>query len=231
MKNSYLGIVVARKGSKGIKNKNFLLVNKKKNKRIIDYTLLAAKRSIKLNSILLTSNDERILKVAKKYDLDMIVKRRSSLSKDNSKTVDAVIDALNRFTKKFYKPENIVLLQPTSPLRKTRHIDQSINFFNKNKKKCNSLVSVSEYDGIHPFKLKKIVNNFVEPFINNADSEKPRQIMPKVFKLNGLIYIIKSDVLLKRRTFFDRCIPFLIDKRFSLNLDNYYDLVELKKKL
>ena len=55
--------------------------------------------------------------------------------------------------------------------------------------------------------------------------------MPKVFKLNGLIYIIKSDVLLKRRTFFDRCIPFLIDKRFSLNLDNYEDLVELKKKL
>ena len=134
MKNSFLGVIVARKGSKGIKNKNFLLVNKKKNKRVIDYTLLAAKQSKKLNSILLTSNDERILKRAKKYDLDMLVKRTLNLSKDKTKTVASVIDAVKRFTKKFYKPEYIVLLQPTSPLRKTKHIDESINFFLKNKK-------------------------------------------------------------------------------------------------
>ncbi len=231
MKNSFLGVIVARKGSKGIKNKNFLLVNKKKNKRVIDYTLLAAKQSKKLNSILLTSNDERILKRAKKYDLDMLVKRTLNLSKDKTKTVASVIDALKRFTKKFYKPEYIVLLQPTSPLRKTKHIDESINFFLKNKKKCNGLVSVSEYNGTHPFKLKKIINNFVRPLVNNTDSEKPRQFMPKVYKLNGLIYIIKTDVLLKGRTFFNRCIPFFIEKRYSLNLDNYRDLKELRKYL
>ncbi len=231
MKNSFLGVIVARKGSKGIKNKNFLLINKKKNKRIIDYTIQAAKKSKKLNSILLTSNDERILKRAKKYNLDLIIKRSLNLSKDNTKSVDTVIDAVKKFTKKFYKPEYIVLLQPTSPLRKTKHIDESINFFYKNKKKCNSLVSVSEYNGIHPFKLKKIVNNFIQPLIDNTDSEKPRQIMPKVYKLNGLIYIIKTDVLINRKTFFNRCIPFFIEKRFSLNLDNYEDLKELRKYL
>ena len=229
MKNSFLGIIVARKGSRGIKNKNFLLINRKKNKRIIDYTLQEAKKSKKLNSILLTSNDERILKRAKKYNLDMVVKRSSNLSKDNTKSVDAVIDAVKRFTKKFYKPEYIVLLQPTSPLRKTKHIDESIKFFYKNKKKCNGLVSVSEHNGTHPFKLKKIVNNFIKPLINNTDSEKPRQIMPKIYKLNGLIYIIKTDVLIKRRTFFNRCIPFFIEKRFSINLDNHEDLKELRK--
>ena len=97
MKNTYLGIIVARKGSKGIKNKNFLLINKKENKRVIDYTLQSAKQSHKLNSIILSSNDERILNIAKKYHLDMIIKRSSKLSDDNSKTADAVIDALNKF--------------------------------------------------------------------------------------------------------------------------------------
>ena len=156
MKNNYLGIIVARKGSKGIKNKNFLLINKKENKRVIDYTLESAKQAHKLNSVILSSNDERILNRAKKYDLDMIIKRSSKLSNDNSKTVDAVIDAVKKFEKKFYKPKFIVLLQPTSPLRKSKHIDESINFFNKNNMKYNSLVSVSEYNGTHPFKLKKL---------------------------------------------------------------------------
>jgi CMP-N,N'-diacetyllegionaminic acid synthase len=103
MKNNYLGVIVARKGSKGIKNKNFLLINKKDNKRIIDYTLESAKQAHKLNSVILSSNDERIINRAKKHDLDMIIKRSSKLSDDNSKTVDAVIDAVKKFEKKFYK--------------------------------------------------------------------------------------------------------------------------------
>ena len=229
MKNNYLGIIVARKGSKGIKNKNFLIINKKENKRVIDYTLESAKQAHKLNSVILSSNDERILNRAKKYDLDMIIKRSSKLSNDNSKTVDAVIDAVKKFEKKFYKPKFIVLLQPTSPLRKSKHIDESINFFNKNNMKYNSLVSVSEYNGTHPFKLKKIVKNYIKPFIDKADSEKPRQSMPKVYKLNGLIYIIKTDVLIKKKTFFNLCVPYFIKEKYSLNLDNYEDLAKLKK--
>ena len=229
MKNSYLGIIVARKGSKGIKNKNFLLINKKENKRVIDYTLESTKQAHKLNSIILSSNDERILNRAKKHDLDMIIKRSSKLSDDKSKTVDVVIDAVKKFEKKFYKPEFIVLLQPTSPLRNSKHIDESICFFNKNKKKYNSLVSVTEYNGTHPFKLKKIVKNYIKPFINKTDSEQPRQSMPKVYKLNGLIYIIKTDVLIKKKTFFNLCVPYFIEEKYSLNLDNYEDLVKLRK--
>jgi CMP-N-acetylneuraminic acid synthetase len=231
MKNSYLGIIVARKGSKGIKNKNFLLINKKENKRVIDYTLQSAKQSRKLNSIILSSNDERILNIAKKYDLDMLIRRSSKLSDDKSKTVDAVIDAVRKFEKKFYKPKFVVLLQPTSPLRKSKHIDESINFFNKNNKKYNSLVSVSEYHGTHPFKLKKIVKNYIKPFIDKTDSEKPRQSMPKVYKLNGLIYIIKSAILIKKKTFFNLCVPYFIEEKYSLNLDNYEDLAKLKKNI
>ena len=53
--------------------------------------------------------------------------------------------------------------------------------------------------------------------------------MPKVYKLNGLIYIIKTDVLIKKKTFFNLCVPYFIKEKYSLNLDNYEDLAKLKK--
>ena len=68
-----LGIIPARQGSKGVLNKNFKLV--KKNKRLIDYTLIAAKKSKYITKIALTTDDERIIRYSKKYKIDYILKK------------------------------------------------------------------------------------------------------------------------------------------------------------
>jgi len=224
-KLNVLGIVLARKGSKGIPNKNFIKINSKK--RLIDYTLLEAKKSRLLSKIALTTDDDRIINHSKKYKLDFVIKRKKKYSHDYVKSVDVVIDVLKQI--KNYKVDLIMLLQPTSPLRKSQHIDESIKLLYNQYNKFNSLVSVTLLEEPHPFKLKKIQNKFLVPFIKNANSEVPRQKLDRVYKLNGSIYLIKKSILEYKKTFFDKTMPYIMDEKYSLNIDTINDLKFFKK--
>jgi CMP-N,N'-diacetyllegionaminic acid synthase len=224
-KLNVLGIVLARKGSKGIPNKNFIKINSKK--RLIDYTLLEAKKSRLLSKIALTTDDDRIINHSKKYKLDFVIKRKKKHSHDYAKSVDVVIDVLKQI--KNYKVDLIMLLQPTSPLRKSQHIDESIKLLYNQYNKFNSLVSVTLLEEPHPFKLKKIQKKFLVPFIKNANSEVPRQKLDRVYKLNGSIYLIKKSILEYKKTFFDKTMPYIMDEKYSLNIDTINDLKFFKK--
>lgn len=219
-----LGIIPARKGSKGIKNKNFVKINNKK--RLIDYTFAEAEKSKLLTKIALTTDDNRIIKHSKKYNIDYVIKREKKYSTDYVKSIDVVLDVLKKL--KNLDIDLIMLLQPTSPLRKSSHIDESIKILSNKYSKYNSLVSVSILEEPHPFKLKKIEKNFLVPFIKNKNSEIPRQKLDKIYKLNGSIYLIKTKVLLKKKTFFNKTVPFIMDEKYSLNIDNLNDLKFLK---
>ena len=220
-----LGVIPARKGSKGVPNKNFIKVYK--NKRLIDYTLIAAKKSKRISKIAITTDDTRIIKHSKKYKLDYVIKRQKKYSTDYIKSIDVVFDVLKKI--KNFKPDLIILLQPTSPLRKSQHIDESIELLIRKYKKYNSLVSVSILEEPHPFKVKKITNNYLVPFIKNKSSEIPRQKLTKVYKLNGSIYLIKKKILNNKKTFFNKTMPYIMDEKFSLNIDTLNDLKDLKK--
>lgn len=219
-----LGIIPARKGSKGIRNKNFVKIN---NKRLIDYTMVEAKKSKLLTKIALSTDDDRIIKLSKKYKLDFTIKREKKYSTDYAKSIDVVLDVLKKL--KNFNADLLMLLQPTSPLRKNKHIDDSIRLFSKNYKKYNSLVSVCYLEEPHPHKLKKIKNKFLVPFIKNSNSEIPRQKLAKVYKLNGSIYLIKTKILKSKKTFFHKTLPYIMDEKFSLNIDTINDLKILKK--
>ena len=220
-----LGVIPARKGSKGVPNKNFIKVYK--NKRLIDYTLIEAKKSKLISKIAITTDDTRIIKHSKKYKLDYVIKRQKKYSTDYIKSIDVVFDVLKKV--KNFEPDLIILLQPTSPLRKSQHIDESIELLIRKYKKYNSLVSVSILEEPHPFKVKKITNNYLVPFIKNKSSEIPRQKLDKVYKLNGSIYLIKKKVLNNKKTFFNKTMPYIMDEKFSLNIDTLNDLKNLKK--
>lgn len=220
-----LGIILARKGSKGIPNKNFVKI--RNNKRLIDYTIIAAKKSKLLTKIALTTDDDRIINHSKKYKLDFTIKRQKKYSTDYIKSIDVVYDVLKKI--KNYDADLIMLLQPTSPLRKSSHIDESIELLYKKYKKYNSLVSVSLLEEPHPYKLKKIKKNFLVPFIKNTSSEIPRQKLDKVYKLNGAIYLIKKNILEGRKTFFNKTMPYIMSDKFSLNIDTVNDLKFFKK--
>ena len=127
----YLTIIPARKNSKRLKNKNLKLFF---NKPLINFTFDLAKKIKKFDYILLSSNDDKIIKIAKKNKINVPFKRPENLSKDKTDLNKVVIHAVNWYKAKFKQnPENIVLLQPTSPLRDHVEFSKIISLFEKKK--------------------------------------------------------------------------------------------------
>ena len=175
--HKYLTIIPARKNSKRLKNKNLKLFF---NKPLINFTFNLAKKIKKFDYILLSSNDDKIIKIAKKNKINVPFKRPENLSKDNTDLNKVVIHAVNWYKAKFKQnPENIVLLQPTSPLRDYVEFNKIISLFEK--KNYKSLLTVSEpfQDPNDLFYLKKKIIKVLKKDIK------------KVFFLDGSLYMCK----------------------------------------
>ena len=124
----YVAIIPAREGSKTIKNKN--LVNIKK-KRIIDYTIQAAKKTKEISKIVITTDIKSLIK--NDTDRVIFIRRPKKLSGDFASTESALFHSLNYLKKKKIFSKNLILLQPTSPFRTHLDISKSIRMFEKNK--------------------------------------------------------------------------------------------------
>ena len=143
-----LAIIPARKGSKRIKNKNIKLFM---GKPLICWTIEEALKCKKIDEIYISTNCNKIKKlVYNRYKIKILRMRPDKLSNDNAKMIQVLKDVLNNIQNKY---ENIILLQPTSPLRKLEDINKSINLFNKTK--ASSLVSITKL--VSPFYLSKII--------------------------------------------------------------------------
>ena len=152
-----LALIPARGGSKGIKNKNIADLC---GKPLISYTIESAKNSKYIDDIVVTTDSRQIAEVSEKYGAEIPFIRPIELAGDTSKTIDAVIHAIDKLNelKRIY--DVLVLLQPTQPLRTYEDIDNSIECFFRNDEK--SLVSVSLVED-HPLLIRNISNNILKP--------------------------------------------------------------------
>ena len=119
-----MAVTLARGGSKKIKNKNIILLN---NKPLIYYTIKEAKKSKLIDDYIVSTDSKKILKVCKKYNVSAPFKRPKILSKDKSKSVDALIHALKFMERlKGFKYDYIIELMCTNPLKNSTDIDNII---------------------------------------------------------------------------------------------------------
>ena len=142
-KEKYLALIVARKNSKGLKNKNIIKIN---SKPCIEWTFIEAEKSKLVDKILLSTDSEKIITLAKKYKILIPFIRPDHLAGDDTSILEVIKHALRWVKKNTYeKFDHIILLQPTSPLRKAKHIDEAIIHFSKNKKNYKTKL-VSAYN-------------------------------------------------------------------------------------
>lgn len=219
IRDDFLVIIPARKGSKRIKNKNRLII---KGKKLIEYSIDAAIKSKFINDIVVSSDDQKILNLSKKYKEITFLKRKKNLSTDNITTTAVIYDLIKNYPS--LRKKYIILLQPTSPLRKVKHIDEAIKKLIDKKNKYDSLVSVCRLEEPHPYKIKKILNGRLVSFIKGKSSEKSRQELPKAYFLNGAIYIIETSSFMRKKSFFSKTMPYIMSDKYSLNLDTPLDL-------
>lgn len=218
MNKKFLAIIPARGGSKRLLNKNIIELA---GKPLISWTLDEALKSKYLDDIVVSTDDKKIRDVVEKYSSIKIIDRPKELSTDTANTFDALEHTINSIEEKY---DYIVLLQVTSPLRKSFHIDEAIEFLIS--KNADSVVSVSktEHSPLWCNTLPKdlCMKNFLKDEVKNKRS----QDLETYYQLNGAIYICKVDKLLKEKTFFleDNIFAYLMEKKYSIDIDEEVDL-------
>lgn len=212
-------IIPARKGSKGIKNKN---MHSFLNKPLIEHTIAAALNSTNIDSITVSSNDDDILNFAAKLGLNSL-ERPDNISTDTSNSSEIIKHYLqNNPASKVSSSDYIVFLQPTSPLRTCNQIDEAISLVRDNE--YDSLISVVESDK-SPYKTFLIEENKLLSIFSEENMNKPRQELNRTYHPNGAIYIFNIGLFDKHGVFPNNgSYPYIMDSFTSVDIDTIDDL-------
>jgi CMP-N,N'-diacetyllegionaminic acid synthase len=219
---SFLAIIPARGGSKRLPKKNILeLVGKP----LIVYSIESALNSNYIDSVLVSSDSKEILDVAKKNGAEISI-RPVELARDTTTTFDTIKYTIENLDKKY---DYIILLQPTSPLRSTEHIDEAIKLLLD--ANADAVISICAVDHNPLWSNTLPLNNSMEGFINNDIKNKRSQELKNYFRLNGAIYICKTERLLDEKSFFisNNIFAYKMERKYSIDIDEQidFDLAEL----
>lgn len=218
-----LGIIPARGGSKGIPYKNIKEVG---GKPLIAWTIEEAKKSKYIDRLILSSEDSEIIKIAKEWGCEVPFIRPVELAKDDTPGVNTVLHALSIFP----DFDIVVLLQPTSPLRKHNDIDACLEHFIVCN--ANSCISIVEANKSPYWMYTQEKNQKLKPILEKTKTPDRRQDLPKVYSINGALYIANASWLLQHKTFLtEETIGFEMPKERSLDIDDKFDLALLKTLL
>jgi len=212
-----IAVIPARGGSKRLSRKNIKLLT---GKPLIVHTIRASLASKFIDRTIVSTDNKKIEEISRNHKSE-VIKRPKHLSEDNTSTIDVIKHVLTALKEKEnYSPEVIVLLQPTSPLRTSRDIDNGIKlFFNRY---CESVISVCEGNPYWHLTIKK---NYIKPLFGwEYFSNKRKQDLPKSYNVNGAIYITTTRSIYKYNSFFNKkTVPYIMPINQSIDIDDEMD--------
>ncbi len=212
---TFLVIIPARGGSKRLPRKNVLDLN---GKPLIAYTIKAGLKSKYIDKVIVSSDDDEILQVSEIYGAN-VIKRPDELASDTATSFDAIKHTIENSEKYEY----IVLLQATSPLRDAHNIDKAIELLES--KNADAVVSVCEMDHSPLWSNTLDESLSMERFLRDEVLNKRSQDLEKYYRLNGAIYICKTDKLLENESFFVKknIFAYAMDRKSSVDIDEEID--------
>tara|TARA_B100001093_G_C26803619_1_gene1004515 strand:- start:1096 stop:1791 length:696 start_codon:yes stop_codon:yes gene_type:complete len=226
-KNLLIAIIPARKGSKGIVKKNMKILS---GKPLIYYTIKAALSSKYIDKTIISSDDEKVIKYVKKFNVDLI-RRPKNISRDVSTASEVVFHVIKRLSN-YEKNLNpfIIYLQPTSPLRTSDHIDKMISNFEKDKRTC--AISIKEIDSSLNKSFRIDDKKNLKTVFNKKYSNSNRQDLPKLYLANGAIYLFRMSHFLKLKGFpTSGNYPYIMKEKDSIDIDSINDFKLASKYL
>ena len=218
-----LVIIPARAGSKGIPRKNLVLLG---GKPMIQYTIEAAQQSQFVSRIVLSTDDPEIAALGSGLGLDVSYQRPPHLADDNTPIEATLAHCLNWLREgSVTHDEAFILLQPTSPLRTFKDIDEAIQLYRGSKK--NSLVSVNSMRE-HPFECVELRSDGWSYLSKNISGAFRRQdYSNNYYYINGAIYITRTEqFLLSGKIIDEKSASFyLMQREHSIDIDDVFDLL------
>ena len=226
-RKTFLAIIPARGGSKRLPRKNVLDLA---GKPLIAWSIEAGLKSKYIDKLIVSSDDAEILEIAEQYHAQTI-QRPDTLASDTATTFDAIEHTIASVEAYDY----IVLLQATSPLRETSDIDAAIELLHA--KNADAVVSVCEMEHSPLWANTLDENLSMKGFLKEEVLNKRSQDLESYFRLNGAIYICKTEKLLEAKSFLlpEHIYAFKMDRERSIDIDEAIDfkmaevLVDAKK--
>ena len=217
-----LGVIPARGGSKSIPRKNITTLA---GEPLISYSIEAAKKSKLISDFIVSTDDKEIKEVAEQYGAKAPFMRPASLSHDRALAVPTIKHAVLEYERLYdLIVDIVVMLQPTAPLRTAIDIDAGIKLLID--RQVDSITSIVNVDNFHPYKMKKIVQGYLEDYVDSGLENPPRQSLPDVYIVNGALYIFRRDILIHDDTFKGKmCLPYEMPPERSVNIDVMSDLM------
>jgi len=212
-----LVLIPARGGSKGIPGKNIKPLG---GKPLIQYTIEAARALFSDEIICVSTDDAKIRETVVALGLHVPFLRPDELATDTAGSYEVMLHAINYYENKGYMPDVLVLLQPTSPFRSSKHIERALALYRND---IEMVVSVKETTS----------NPYYVLFEENGDGylEKSkeatftrRQDCPTVWEINGAIYVINVESLKSKNiSNFKRILKSPMDAADSVDIDTPLD--------
>jgi CMP-N,N'-diacetyllegionaminic acid synthase len=229
MSKKILALIPCRSGSKGIKDKNIIDIF---GRPLVYYTILFAKSCNFIDKIVLSTDSKKYKKISEELGLKVKFLRPKKISKDDSLDISFIKHAINYLKKKEnYKPDYILHLRPTNPLRKIKDLKKILNVLIKDRR-ADSIRSISLMNK-NPYKCWELnAENVLKPIIKNKTSFKepynaPRQLLPYFYYQNGVYDIFRTRILKKNLISGKKILGYKTKE--SLDIDGSQDLESLKK--
>lgn len=230
MVSNIIGIIPARGGSKGIPKKNIKLL---RGKPLIYYSIDATKNSKLLTHAYVSSEDDEIISIVKKYNAK-VIKRPKELALDSTPIVPVLQHAINYLEPKIGKIQILVLLQPTAPLRIGKDIDDAIRLLQETE--ADSIITLVRVRDTHPARMYYLKGDKMKSLLGDKYKFTRRQELPPVYLRNGAIYAYKRHTIMKQEAQEGKDSRGLVmPAERSINIDEPLDFeiaeLMLKKKL
>ncbi len=214
---SILAIIAARGGSKGVPRKNLREIA---GKPLIAWAIEAGRKSGYIDRLILSSEDAEIIRIAQSWGCEAPFVRPAELAGDETPGIEPVLHSLSALPERY---DYVVLLQPTSPLRLAEDIDGCMETCLRHQ--APACVTVTEVDH-SPFWMYRLdPSRHLAPLINQKKIPDRRQDLPKVYILNGAVYVAQTAWLQQQRTFLTaETVAHIMPRERSLDVDTELDL-------
>jgi len=234
MKPKILGIITARGGSKELPGKN---IKPLLGKPLIAYSIEAAKSSGVFDRLIVSTEDEKIAEVARKYDCEVPFMRPKELARDDTPHLPVIQHDVQWLKdNEGYTPDYVMVLQPTSPLRQPFHIKEAVELILKTG--ADSIMGVSEVpDNFSPTEVMLINERGMLRLFNGNPVYKRavrRQDLPQCHTSNGALYLFKTHLIFDKENpnqYGEKVVPYIIDKKYAVDINNHHDWTEAEGAL
>ena len=213
-----VSIIPARGGSKRLPRKNVLPLG---GKPLIQWSIDQSQACSRIDRHVVTTDDPEITRIARKAGAETIA-RPAELAADTSGALETLQHAVQVLEQDGPRIDLIVLLQPTSPLRRTIDLDRALSQFEQSD--ADALMAVSESD-LHPRWLLNVQEDrLVFPYGTSFDTQRGQE-QPRHYRFNGYLYIYRRDFLLQatQMAWSDDVLPFVVPAPFDLDIDTQTD--------